>query len=69
MTTKTSMDKHNQYDQLMVAFGKKRAKKISGEIKELKRENPDKAYSFIFAEDGSYMTIEKKAEEEDEDSV
>ena len=64
-----AMDKHNQYEQLKVAFGKKRAKKIIGEIKELKRTNPDKAYSFIFAEDGSYMTIEKKTEEEDEGSV
>lgn len=54
-------------EQLTVAFGKKRAKKIIQQIGELKARNPKKVYSFVFAEDGSFQAISKDTEPEEEE--
>lgn len=58
-------NKHDQYAQLEVAFGKNRAKQILAEIKELKKQNPDRTYSFIFAENGTFEAVEKEASKKD----
>ena len=61
------MDKHNPEEQLTVAFGKRRAKEILRDINILKEKNPGKAFSFIFAEDGSFQYVEKQKEDQKEE--
>lgn len=53
-------------EQLEAAFGKKRTKRILKDIADLKKKNPKKAFSFIFAEDGSFTYIEKKNDSDQE---
>jgi hypothetical protein len=55
-----SLDKENDiFLQLTEAFGAEKAKKIAGEIKLIKKLNPNKAFNFIFNEDGTFKFIEK----------
>jgi len=58
--------KHDPLEQLAAAYGKKRAKKILNEIQALKSSNPKKSFSFVFAEDGSFLAIPKDKEPKDD---
>lgn len=52
------------FETLKELYGKKRAKEILKEIQELKENNPDQAYSFIFREDGTFIAHKKNQEQE-----
>lgn len=71
MTKKTNNNKQddNKLKQLTVAFGAKRAKKIIGEIRKIKADNPGQGFSFVFAEDGSFKAVPKKQQEEEDSDV
>lgn len=56
-------DKANLFELLSAAWGNKRAKKILAKVEAYKAKHPKKAFSFVFAEDGSFKAIEKKNEE------
>jgi len=55
--------KHDVIEQLGAVYGKRRAKKIWKKILEHKAKHPNKAFSFIFAEDGSFKAVEKPLKE------
>lgn len=60
-------DKANLLELLSAAWGDKRAKKILSKVEAYKAKHPKKAFSFVFAEDGSFRAIEKKNEEYNSD--
>lgn len=57
-------DKENLVKQLAIVFGNKKAKKLIKEIEEIKKDNPDQSYSFIFQEDGTLVALKKNMNEQ-----
>jgi hypothetical protein len=55
-----TLDANDPLTQLSVVYGEKKSKIILKKIKELKKQNPGKKYSFIFDEHGEFVAIEKK---------
>jgi hypothetical protein len=58
-------DKNDPLVQLGAVYGKKKAKKIWKEVQKHKASHPGKAFSFVFAEDGTWTAVEKKKEKDD----
>lgn len=55
-------EKRKLLKQLSAVFGKKKSKSIIEEILQIKQDNPDKAFSFVFKEDGTFLAIDKEEE-------